>query len=125
MKPICFTVEDEITGEEVEHKLPAKWVICDRCRGNGKHVNPNVDGHGISREEFDEDPDFEEAYFAGRYDVRCEADCNDGKVPAVDEENLTEAMKKTYERYLKLQDEEARYRTEDAYTRRMENGGHG
>lgn len=56
------------------------WAICDRCSGEGKHVNPNVDGHGLSREDFDEDPDFEEAYFAGLYDVSCSECGGAGKV---------------------------------------------
>lgn len=56
------------------------WTICDCCRGAGKHVNPSVDGHGLSREDFDQDPDFAEAYFSGGYDVSC-AECGGtGKV---------------------------------------------
>jgi hypothetical protein len=47
------------------------WAVCPTCEGEGKHVNPSIDSHGISREEFDEDPDFEEAYFSGAYDVTC------------------------------------------------------
>jgi hypothetical protein len=34
-------------------------------------VNPSIDSHGLSREDFDQDPDFEEDYFSGVYDVPC------------------------------------------------------
>lgn len=71
MATIKFETLDEETCE-IEIELPAKWEVCDRCDGEGKHVNPAIDGNGISREDFDQDPDFEEAYFAGRYDVTCE-----------------------------------------------------
>jgi hypothetical protein len=47
------------------------YEVCPRCRGEGKHVNPSIDSHGLSREDFDQDPDFEEDYFSGVYDVPC------------------------------------------------------
>ena len=68
---VTHTLYDE-NGDEVEVEFPAHYEVCSRCRGTGKHVNPAVDGHGISPEEFAEDPDFEEAYFSGVYDVTCE-----------------------------------------------------
>ena len=55
--------------EEIE--LPTRWAVCPTGDGEGKHVNPSIDSHGLSREDFDEDPDFEESYFAGHYDVPC------------------------------------------------------
>jgi len=57
--------------DDFDEELPLKYEVCNRCQGKGKHVNPNVDGHGISPEEFAEDPDFKEAYFSGAYDVTC------------------------------------------------------
>lgn len=45
--------------------------VCPLCEGRGKHVNPSIDAHGLSREDFDEDPDFAESYFRGDYDVPC------------------------------------------------------
>lgn len=71
MAKITFETLDEETNE-VEIELPAKYEVCGRCDGEGKHVNPAVDGNGISREDFDQDPDFEEAYRGGLYDVTCE-----------------------------------------------------
>jgi len=55
------------------------WAICSRCDGHGTIVNPSVDGNGLTQEDFDEDPDFREAYFGGVYDIAC-PDCESGKV---------------------------------------------
>lgn len=96
-------------GWERELDLPAKYEICDRCRGTGKHVNPAIDEHGISPEEFAEDPDFEEAYFEGRYDIRCEEGCDNGKAIVFDEERIP---KKLMERIWKKLDEDAAYEAE-------------
>jgi len=67
--------------------LPFVWEICDRCDGHGHHANPAFDG--TTQEFWDEDPDFAEAYFAGRHDVRCD-ECNgSGKVKAPDIEKMS------------------------------------
>jgi hypothetical protein len=58
--------------------LPHVREVCPRCEGEGKHVNPNIDGHGLMASDFD-DPDFERSYFTGAYDVRCEQ-CEGEKV---------------------------------------------
>ena len=68
MATITFETLDTDTCP-IEVELPAKFEVCSRCDGNGKHVSPAIDGNGISREQFEEDPDFEQAYFSGRYDV--------------------------------------------------------
>src|SRR3990167_740121 len=82
-----------LDGEQVEVELPALRIVCRRCDGTGTHVNPNIDGNGISPEEFAEDPDFEEAYFEGRYDVRCE-ECEGAKVTdVVDYEACTQEQR--------------------------------
>jgi hypothetical protein len=73
-----FVVVDE-QGDE--HELPTRFEVCGRCDGKGTHVNPSVDEHGISPEEFRDDPDFEEAYFGGVYDVTC-YDCRGERVGA-------------------------------------------
>jgi excinuclease UvrABC ATPase subunit len=48
-----------------------RYEVCPTCDGKGSHVNPSIDAHGISPEEFAEDPDFVESYFRGDYDVPC------------------------------------------------------
>lgn len=69
-------------------EFPAKYAVCDLCDGKGTHVNPSIDAHGISADEFDNDPDFAEDYMRGRYDVQCYA-CNGLRVvPVVDRDRL-------------------------------------
>lgn len=52
-------------------QLECHKIVCPQCDGEGKTTNPAIDGNGISPDEFYEDPDFEEGYFSGRYDIRC------------------------------------------------------
>jgi hypothetical protein len=49
------------------------WIVCPVCDGEGKTVNPNIDAHGLTKEDFDEDPDFAEDYMSGVYDITCAA----------------------------------------------------
>lgn len=64
-----------VTDGDDEDKLflPFKfeYAVCGTCDGRGTHVNPSIDAHGISSDEFDDDPDFRENYFNGMYDVTC------------------------------------------------------
>ena len=106
-------------GEETEHELPSKFEMCNKCEGKGKHVNDAIDGHGISREEFDQDPDFEEAYFSGRYDVTCE-ECNGLRVEAIiDEDKLSAKQKEVFELYIDQQQCDAYNRAEQLYEQKM------
>lgn len=58
-----------------------QWVICDRCRGNGKHDHPAFD-NGITSEEWERwDYEEREDYMAGKYDVQCDECSGSGKVP--------------------------------------------
>jgi len=50
-----------------------KWIVCPVCEGEGKTVNPAIDSHGLTREDFAEDPDFAESYMRGDYDITCRA----------------------------------------------------
>lgn len=58
-------------SDNTTYAVEFRFEVCPLCEGRGKHVNPSIDAHGLSREDFDEDPDFEESYFRGDYDVRC------------------------------------------------------
>lgn len=90
---------DEEEGTDVEVEIPAKFEVCPRCEGKGTHVNPAIDGNGLSREDFEADPDFEEAYLAGRYDVRCE-ECQGERVVLVpDEARMTPADKEIWKKH--------------------------
>lgn len=115
MPTISWTEYTE-DDEEVLHELPAKFEVCHRCVGEGKHVNPNVDGHGISRDEFDEDPDFKEDYFSGVYDVQCHECQGNRVVPVLDEENCDKEILKRYKEYL---EDEYNYNQECESERRM------
>lgn len=97
-KTMKFTIvhwDDD--DEELETEVPAKYEVCGRCNGKGTHINPNVDGHGISQEEFDEDPDFKENYFGGVYDVACHECDGANVVPVFDYDHMTDEQKELAE----------------------------
>lgn len=111
-------VTDE--GDEVEVALPAKFEVCQTCEGRGKHVNPAIDGNGLSREDFDEDPDFREDYFSGVYDVQCEECGGRTTVLVVDEAAVkAQGLQSALEAYYEQGREEASYQAECAAERRM------
>ena len=110
----CVTVDDD--GWEVELSLPARYEVCDGCRGKGTHVHRGIDGNGLTPWDFAEDPDFAEDYFSGRYDVTCE-DCNGLRVvPVVDEKA---ADPRDLELYYEHERALAELRAEEAAERRM------
>lgn len=93
-------------GEEITVKLPAHYEACSRCGGEGKHTNPSIDGNGLSESDFDADPDFKEAYFAGAYDMTCTV-CKGLRVEAVvDVDSLSTENKAHWEKYQHHLDEE-------------------
>ncbi len=89
---ILLTIETD-EGDEIEVEFPLKFEVCGTCDGKGSHVNPSIDSHGISAEEFAEDPDFEESYFSGHYDLTC-VECHGLRVtPTVDRDALSSNQK--------------------------------
>jgi hypothetical protein len=73
-KPAVIVEEFDDAGEHVDYvetPLPVEFQVCPLCQGRGAHVNPSIDAHGLSGEDFAEDPDFAEDYFSGRYDQTC------------------------------------------------------
>lgn len=98
--PTLYLPDDE------EMVLPTRWGVCPVCEGEGKHVNPSIDCGGLSLEDFDEDPDFEEDYFGGFYDVTC--NCCQGLrvVRVVDKDQLTLEQLKLWERQLQEEAED-------------------
>jgi len=99
--------------DEGEIKLQLEWGICPTCQGNGTHVNPSIDSHGLSSEDFYEDPDFKEDYCSGRYNVPC-YECNGRRVIATSSDP----------RFIKAVEEFWRDEAADKHTRMMENGGY-
>jgi hypothetical protein len=94
--------EIETDEDEVVERVPFKWEVCSTCEGRGKHVNPNVDAHGITGDEWAEWGDEEQsAYLGGRYDVTC-YECGGRRVVAVpDFDRITdEARRRDIEEHL-------------------------
>jgi hypothetical protein len=63
-----------------------EYRVCPVCHGEGTTVNPNIDAHGLTAEDFAEDPDFAEAYWSGVYDEECRA-CGGLRVVTDDRED--------------------------------------
>ncbi len=111
-KRMTATIIDPTGESDEETEVSFKWEVCGTCDGKGAHVNPGVDAHGLSREDFEEDPDFEEDYFNGAYDVQCN-ECHGRRVvPEPVDEKVIEAVNKK-------RSDEADYRAECEAERRM------
>jgi hypothetical protein len=95
MARVVFHNEDD---EEELFDIPARYVTCHTCKGRGHHTDPNIDCCGISREEFDDDPDFEREYYAGRYDVECFGCLGKRVVAVIDHDRLSEKQHEILER---------------------------
>ncbi len=79
--------------DETEITLPLEFEVCSVCDGRGRHVNPSIDAHGLSSDDFHDDPDFAEDYFGGTYDVDC-YECDGHRVvPTLNEDVATHDQK--------------------------------
>jgi hypothetical protein len=114
-------------GNEEESEtiqFPAKMIVCYTCDGTGKTVNPDIDGNGLTAEDFDQDPDFEEAYFAGAYDITCRTCKGKNVIAELDRERIERDPRLRL--LLKLKDkqeaDEARDDASEAWLRRAESG---
>jgi hypothetical protein len=95
--------------------IPVKYEKCETCDGKGKHVNPSIDAHGLSSDDFAEDPQFAEDYFNGMYDVECR-ECEGRRVAIeVDRDRATPEQVKSIEDWFQEQ-------ADDYAVRRAENG---
>jgi hypothetical protein len=61
--------------------LPMRFEVCPTCDGRGKYVNPSIDAHGITSDEWNEEWSYEEreVYMSGGYDILC-CECDGEKV---------------------------------------------
>lgn len=84
-----------------EFALPTTWGVCGVCNGEGSHVNPSIDAGGLSAEDFADDPDFEEDYRSGTYDVPCAKCQGRTTVRVVALDRLTDEQRRLYERQLR------------------------
>lgn len=98
---MTFTVTYENEeGEEELIEIPARWEVCGLCNGAGQHINPSIDAHGLSREDFDRDPDFAEDYMNGRFDVPCYRCSGRSTEPVPDMSSCSEVKRKIIEEIL-------------------------
>lgn len=93
-----------------------KWEVCDVCSGRGKHVNPDIDSHGITQSEMAEwGHEEREMYFSGGYDVECYG-CGGKRVqPSPDLEHCSPAIQACMKKRIK---DLAEIRAEEAADRR-------
>lgn len=96
--------------------LPAAFQVCPRCHGEGSHVNPAVDGNGLTSDDFAEDPDFAEEYMRGSYDVPCEQCAGERVVSVVDEHAMAADQLAEWRAHLSAERDD---RCEAAYERRI------
>lgn len=110
-------------GDWFEVQLPAKYEVCDRCQGVGSHVNPSIDGNGITASEWAEwDIEDREHYMSGIYDVACH-DCHGARVVlCVDEERIETHGTELEKKGLKAYNGESEHNYEDELYARMERG---
>lgn len=111
---VCWEDNDGVYEEEFN--VPIIFEVCPTCDGRGTHVNPSIDAHGLTADDFYEDPDFAEEYFRGHYDVSCYECGGRNVVPEIDEEHCDkEVLKKVRDHQHDL----AMWAREEAYQRRM------
>jgi hypothetical protein len=112
-------------GDEETIQFPAKMIVCYTCEGKGKTVNPDIDGNGLTREDFDEaGPEFMEDYMSGVYDITCRTCKGKNVIAELDRERIERDPKLRL--LLKLKDkqeaDEARDDASEAWLRRAESG---
>ena len=114
-------VHDE-DGENVVVWFPATYEVCGQCDGRGSYVHPDIDGHGISPDEFADDPEFEASYRSGAYDIPCE-ECSGRRVELVANfPAFSPNQAATWDRLWAEEEDHRRQRRDDAYVRWQESG---
>lgn len=97
--------------------IPTMKAVCPRCKGEGTHTNPDIDGDGLTQDDFI-DEDFRESYRSGVYDVTCE-ECEGLRViDTPDLSYLSELELKQYERNLEHEASEEREHAAELYAER-------
>lgn len=104
-----------IERDELEVEVPCVFAVCGTCDGKGSHVNPSIDAHGITGEEWERDwsPEERESYMSGGYDVACNECGGKRVVPELDRERTPEWV-------VKALDDKAQADAEDAWERAAE-----
>ena len=93
--PVYHEDTDDVV--DTDFTVAVNVVVCTRCDGRGSIVNPSVDGHGLGREDF-EDEDFAEAYWGGHFDICCPT-CHGNNIEYVIDEERTDpkALQEIYD----------------------------
>lgn len=86
--------EDDQIGDPPSHK-----EVCPTCKGNGVHVNPAIDGHGLDPRDPDLDEDFWDDYRSGVYNVTCENCGGMNVIEVLDEGALREDVGVAWEEW--------------------------
>jgi len=96
MVAIVLVEGEDVCESEVE--IPIEFGVCATCEGKGKHVNPAIDAHGITEDEWGQwSSDEQEDYLSGGYDVECH-ECAGRRVePIPDEARMTDEQKDALE----------------------------
>jgi hypothetical protein len=68
-KMLALVKEADADGNA--HWVRFRYDVCPTCNGKGTHVNPSIDCHGITSDEFADDPGFLEDYMRGVFNVTC------------------------------------------------------
>lgn len=98
-----------------QKEVLSKKEVCHQCKGEGSHVNPNIDGNGLTVQDFDElGSDFKENYMNGSYDITCDLCKGKRVIDVVDLESLSDEDREAYHRNL----EEISYQENEAYYER-------
>jgi RecJ-like exonuclease len=48
-----MVLEVQLYRLDSTEEIPAVYEVCDVCEGKGTHVNPSIDSHGLSAEDYD------------------------------------------------------------------------
>lgn len=117
-----MTAEVEVEADDGEmyiELLPIKYEVCGTCEGRGSHVNPSIDCGGLTSDDFYDDPDFEEGYRSGHYDVTCYG-CNGKRVmPVINDSCLNAAQRRAVEYIEECAQYEAEYQAQCRMERMM------
>lgn len=111
---------EDADGNEIA--LPAIFRVCPRCEGAGSHVNPSIDGNGLTAEDFAEDPDFAEEYMRGSYDVPCQQCGGQRVIEAVDASRFTAEQRAAWEAHQEAEREYRRDYNSERWLRYAETG---
>ena len=106
----------EDLGLKIED-LPHEKIVCPVCKGKGAHVNPSIDSEGLTAEDFEQDPDFEESYFSGAYDVRCNECDGENVIDSINWKRAEERHPGIWEKWVAWEDEAHADRMSDYYER--------